>query len=128
MQVWKDRVSSKSYSTHLFALNHVIARVHDYRPGLHVNKQAVFAILMVDQNEIADVFGILAGREFWMPDLGCICVLEPIVRYVVNMNWDMNRPIEPTLCGESVSAERSYQSSTNKGDRAINSSVLSPGS
>jgi hypothetical protein len=38
---------------------------------------------MIDQNEITYIFRVFADRKLWMPDLRCLCILEPIVGYVV---------------------------------------------
>jgi hypothetical protein len=67
MQMWKDRVSGEANATHQLTLRHAITRFHDHAAGLHVYKPAVLAILMIEQHEIADVFRIFVGREFWIP-------------------------------------------------------------
>ena len=69
MQMWKDRVSSEAHATHDLTLPHAITRSHGYTASLHMHKQAVLAVLVINQDAVPDVFRVLASRKFWMPDL-----------------------------------------------------------
>ena len=62
---------------------HAIAGFHKYAAGLHMNKQAVLAILVINQHEVADVFRIFARRKFWMPNLGGSGIFKPVFRNVI---------------------------------------------
>jgi hypothetical protein len=48
-----------------------------------MHKQAVLAILVIEQHEIADIFRIFAWRKFRMPDLGGVRIFKPIFRNVI---------------------------------------------
>src|SRR5713101_8320671 len=83
MRVWKDRVASKTNATQDLTLLHVIHRSYVYAASLHMHKQAVFSILMIQQHEIADVFWIFAWRKFGIPDLGGSCIFKPVFRNII---------------------------------------------
>jgi hypothetical protein len=83
MQMWKDRVSGEANATHQLTQRHAITRPHDHAAGLHVHKQGVLAILMVEQYEITDVFRIFASRKSWMPDLRGLGIFKPVFRNVI---------------------------------------------
>src|ERR1039457_6681900 len=81
--MWKERVSSEANATHDLTLSHAITRSHGYAASLHMHEQAILAIQVVEQHEIADIFGIFARRKFWVPDLGAFCVFKPVFRNVI---------------------------------------------
>src|SRR5438552_15976439 len=83
MQMGKDRVSSEANATHDLTLPHAITRSYGYAPSLHMHKQAVLAILVIEQHEIADIFRIFAWRKFRMSDLGGLRIFKPIFVNVI---------------------------------------------
>ena len=92
MQVWKDRVSGEANATHELPRLHAIASFHNYAAGLHMNQQAVLAILMIDQYEVTDVFRIFPRRKFWMPNLGGSDIFKPVFRNVIRSRENNSCP------------------------------------
>jgi hypothetical protein len=83
MQVWEDRVSGEANATYELPRLYLIANFHNYAAGLHMNQQAVLAILVINQDPVPDVFRVLASRKFWMSDLRCPGIFKPVVRDVI---------------------------------------------
>ena len=54
MQMGKDRISGEADATHELPQFDVISAFHDHAAGLHMHKQAVLAILMIEQYEITE--------------------------------------------------------------------------
>src|ERR1035438_4654864 len=83
MQMGKDRISGEADSTHGLPRFDAISAFDDYATGFHMHKQAVLAILVINQYEVADVFRVLASRKLWMPDLRCPSIFKPVFRDVI---------------------------------------------
>jgi hypothetical protein len=72
MQMREDRVSGEANATQLLTLPHAIARSHRYASSLHMHEQAVLAILMIEQHEIARYpsdlcLGEVSDTRSWWP-------------------------------------------------------------
>src|ERR1700739_2452110 len=83
MQMRKDRVSCKADGTHLFPLLYAITGTHQHAPRLHVYEQAILAVLVVDQREIADVFRVSTCWELGRSNRSCLRVFNPVVGNVI---------------------------------------------
>src|SRR5581483_3770955 len=83
VKVRKDRVSGETDAAQKLALVDAIAWLYSDAAGLHVNQEAVLTILMIEQDEIANVFWILAGWNFWVPDVGGFGIFKPVLGNVV---------------------------------------------
>jgi len=84
VQVRKDRIAGKADAAQELTLLHTIAGLYGDTSGLHVHQQAIFAVLVIEHHEIADIFRVLFGRELGIPDLAGARVFEPVFRNVVN--------------------------------------------
>jgi hypothetical protein len=83
MQMGKDRISGEADAAQELPQFDVISAFHDHAAGLHMYKQAVLAILVINQDPVPDVFRVLASRKFWMSDLRCPGIFKPVVRDVI---------------------------------------------
>ena len=79
----KDGVPGEADAPQHLTLPDLIAKFDGDAAGLHVYKQAVLAIPVIEQNKITDVFGILAGRKFRIADARGFRVFKPVFRDVV---------------------------------------------
>ncbi len=64
MQMGKDRISGEADATDGLPQFDVISAFHDHAAELHMHKQAVLAILVINQDEVPDVFRVFASRKF----------------------------------------------------------------
>src|SRR6266700_3346188 len=67
----------------IFPVRTLITGSQEDAASFHVHKQAVLAILVINQDEIPNSLCICAFRKLWVSDLGRLRIFKPVFRDII---------------------------------------------